>query len=128
MYPIDFFWRAAQRYPERTAAVSGDREVSFQMLAREVFEQAAALSDLDSRLGVPVCVGAANSYEHFVTILSVLAAGKIWVPLNPRNGDPELRRAVDFVEPAMVLGDAAMVERLVRFAPQTRLLSEVAGH
>src|SRR5271167_1366725 len=128
MYPIDFFWRAAQRFPERTAAVCGDREVTFRTLAREVFEQAAALSDLDGRPGVPVCVGAANSYEHFVTILSVLASGKVWVPLNPRNGDPELRRAIDFVEPAMVLGDAAMLERIAPFAPQARLLSDVAGH
>jgi fatty-acyl-CoA synthase len=71
---------------------------------------------------------AANSYEHFVTILSVLASGKVLVPLNPRNGDPELRRAIDFVEPAMVLGDAAMLERITPFASQARLLSEVAGH
>jgi fatty-acyl-CoA synthase len=97
MYPIDFFWRAAQRFPARTAAVCGEHEVSFSALAKEVFEKAAALTMLDARAGVPVCVGAANSYEHFVTILSVLAAGKIWVPLNPRNGDPELRRAIEFV-------------------------------
>jgi fatty-acyl-CoA synthase len=127
MYPIDFFWRAAQRFPQRTAVVCGDRETTFYDLAREVFERAAALTELEPDLGVPVAVGAANSYDHLVTILAVLAAGKIWVPLNPRNGDPELRRAIEFISPRLVLGDEAMLARIAPFAPAYRLLDEVRG-
>ena len=35
-----------------------------------------------------------------------------WVALNPRNGDPELQRIVEFTEPAAMLLDEAMAARI----------------
>jgi non-ribosomal peptide synthetase component F len=42
---------------------------------------------------VGICAG--NSAEHIVALLAVLASGKIWVPLNPKSTQPELRRIID---------------------------------
>ena len=112
MYPIDFFWRAAERFPQRPALIGADGEQSFRQLADTVQQRAATLLTLDPRPGSAVCLGAANTVDHLVALLAILAAGKVWVPLNPRNGDPELQRLIAFVEPSLVLVDAPMTERL----------------
>lgn len=112
MYPIDFLWRAATRMPSRTAIVSPDGALDYCALSRRVLDEAAALVALDPAPGSRVAIGAANSVEHLVALLAVLAAGKAWIPLNPRNGDPELRRLLDFARPSLVLVDPPMGERL----------------
>ncbi len=112
MYPISYLWRSAQRYPDRVAIHSPEGDLTFRELADTVCERAATLAALDPDDSSRVGIGAANSVDHLITLLAVLAAGKVWVPLNPRNGDPELRRLVEFVEPSVVLADAEMFGRL----------------
>lgn len=125
MYPVDFLWRAAHRHPNRIAVVSPSGNLTFSALAAQVLARAAALTRLDPLPRSRVCVGAANSVEHLLAILAILAAGKVWVPLNPRNGDPELRRIVDFVGPTLVLADAAMLERLAGVPMPLRPLDDL---
>ncbi|VVD61570.1 long-chain fatty acid--CoA ligase [Pandoraea eparura] len=126
MYPIDFLWRAAERFPNRTAIVSPEGNLSFADLARRVLERATALTAIDPGPGTRVCVGAANTVDHLVAILSILAAGKVWIPLNPRNGDPELHRIVEFSEPSLVLADVDMAARLGGVSAPVRTLDELA--
>ncbi|MFL9888841.1 AMP-binding protein [Paraburkholderia agricolaris] len=125
MYPIDFLWRAVHRHPNRVAVVSPAGNFTFSELAAQVLARAAALASLDPLPRSRICVGAANCVDHLVAILAILAAGKVWVPLNPRNGDPELRRIVEFVEPSLVLADAAMLERLTGVAVPLRPLDDL---
>ncbi|SAK57104.1 long-chain fatty acid--CoA ligase [Caballeronia temeraria] len=125
MYPIDFLWRAVQRHPHRTAVVSPAGSLTFTALAAEVLRRAAALVTLDPQPRSRVCIGAANSVDHLLTLLAVLGADKIWVPLNPRNGDPELHRIVEFVEPSLVLADDEMFDRLAGVTRPVRKLDEV---
>ena len=100
MQPIEFFFRAAQRTPNEIAVIAPDRRVTFAELAAEVMRVAAYLQAEDPRPQTRVCVGCRNSVEHLIAILAVIAAGKTWVALNPRNGDPELQRIVEFTEPS----------------------------
>jgi fatty-acyl-CoA synthase len=126
MYPIDFLWRAAERHPNRIAIFSPAGDWSFRELAGEVLARAAALGAIDPVPGSRICVGAANTVDHLIAILAILAAGKVWVPLNPRNGDPELRRIVGFVEPSVVLADQDMAKRLAGVSPNLRPLDDLA--
>ena len=126
MYPIDFLWRAAERHPNRIAIFSPAGDWSFRELGGEVLARAAALGAIDPIPGSRICVGAANTVDHLIAILAILAAGKVWVPLNPRNGDPELRRIVGFVEPSVVLADQDMAERLAGVSPNLRPLDDLA--
>ncbi|SCU99705.1 putative AMP-dependent synthetase/ligase [Cupriavidus necator] len=128
MYPIDFLWRAAHRHPGRVAIIGPAGELSFRALADMVLQRAAALTAIDPAPRSRVCVGAANTVDHLVAILAILAAGKVWIPLNPRNGDPELHRIVDFVEPSLVLADAEMAARLVGITVPVRPLADLACH
>lgn len=112
MHPIDFFWRAAARHPGRTAVRSAAGELSFADLAARVGSLAAAFARIDPAPQSRLAIGAANSVDHLVALLAAVAAGKTWVPLNPRNGTPELERILAFTEPTIVVLDSAMRERL----------------
>ncbi|AVO33552.1 class I adenylate-forming enzyme family protein [Ottowia oryzae] len=107
MYPIDFFWRAARRWPERIAIDAPGSRIRYDTLAARVTALAAGLTALDpspqSRVGV--CAG--NSAEHLAVLLAVLACGKVWVPLNPKSTRPELRRIIDATEPSILVLDDA---------------------
>jgi acyl-CoA synthetase (AMP-forming)/AMP-acid ligase II len=112
MQPIEFFFRAAARTPNEVAVITPDRRVTFAELASQVMNLAAYLKAEDPRPQTRVCVGCRNSVEHLVAILAVIAAGKTWVALNPRNGDPELQRIVEYIEPGAMLVDEAMAVRV----------------
>jgi acyl-CoA synthetase (AMP-forming)/AMP-acid ligase II len=112
MQPIEFFFRAAARTPGAVAVIAPDRHVTFAELAAETMRVAAFLNTEDPTPQARVCVGCRNSVEHLIAILAVIAAGKTWVALNPRNGDPELRRIVEYIEPAALLVDEAMAGRI----------------
>ena len=106
MFPIDFFFRAAQRYPDRIALESPTSSVSYASLARQVRALAAGLQAIDpapqSRVGI--CAG--NSANHILALLAVLAAGKVWVPLNYRSTITEIGRILDATEPTILFADA----------------------
>jgi len=125
MYPIEFFWRAARRYSERIAIIAADGELTFRELAQRVEATAAAIAKFPFSGEGIVCVGAANSPAHLISILAVLAAGRVWAPLNPRNGDPELKRLIAFVEPDLVLVDENMRARIGDGGRTIRLISEL---
>lgn len=115
MKPIDFFWRAADRWPDRIAIDAPEAQVTYRALAADVAALAAALQALDptpqSRVGL--CAG--NSRAHLLAMLAVLACGKVWVPLNPKSTRPELRRIVEATEPTILVADeggAALLEGL----------------
>ncbi|CAG2141510.1 class I adenylate-forming enzyme family protein [Cupriavidus plantarum] len=105
MLPIDFFWRAADRWPDNIAIDAPDGTVTYRVLAERVAALATALQARDpapqSRVGI--CAG--NSTAHLTALLAVLASGKIWVPLNPKSTQFELRRIVDATEPSILVFD-----------------------
>jgi fatty-acyl-CoA synthase len=127
MQPIEFFFRAARSTPNEMAVIAPDRRVTFSELAAAVMQLAAYLQAEDPRPQTRVCVGCKNSVEHLVAILAVIAAGKTWVALNPRNGDPELQRIVEFTEPSAMLVDEAMAARIDSKGVQTYLLEGPAA-
>jgi acyl-CoA synthetase (AMP-forming)/AMP-acid ligase II len=120
MFPIDFFWRAAQRWPDRIAIDAPEGAIRYDALAARVAALAAGFTAIDpapqSRVGI--CAG--NSAEHIAALLAVLACGKVWVPLNPKSTRPEIRRIIDATEPSILVLDAACAD-LLDGAPGTLL-------
>jgi acyl-CoA synthetase (AMP-forming)/AMP-acid ligase II len=106
MYPIDFFWRAARRWPERTAIDAPEGAITYAALAAQVRAVSRALLALDPEPGSRVGLCAHNSAAHIAVLLAVLACGKVWVPLNPKSTRPEIRRIVDATEPSILVCDA----------------------
>ena len=109
MTPIDFFFRAARRYPERIALDAPDRQVNYRELANDVNAFATALQAIDPEPGSRVVLIASNTIEHVTALLAILAAGKVWVPIGYRTAAPEVARLLDAVSPTIVLIDAVGV-------------------
>lgn len=120
MYPIDFFWRAAQRWPDRTAIDAPEGPTRYDALAARVAALAAGLLALDPSPQSRVGLCAANSADHIAALLAVLACGKVWVPLNPKSTRPEIRRIIDATEPSILILDPGHAE-LLDGAPGIRL-------
>lgn len=131
MYPIDFFWRAAQRWPERTAIDSAQLQLSYRELAAQVAALAAALQAADAQPQSRVGICAANSAAHIIALLATLACGKIWVPLNPKSTASEIQRITDATDPSIVFvdhGSLHLVAKLLNDGKTTAIgLDAVAG-
>jgi len=125
MFPIDFFWRAAERWPGNIAIDTPTGSIRYDALAAQVSALAAALNALDPSPQSRVGICAKNSAEHIAVLLAVLACGKVWVPLNPQSTRPEIRRIIDATEPSILVLDTACAELLLD-APGARIYSGAA--
>lgn len=126
MYPIDFFFRAAERFPERIALDGPQGQVSYAQLAQQTRTLAAALQHLDPAPQTRVAICAANSAQHILALLAVLASGKVWVPLNYRSTEREVGRILQATEPSIVIADA-LGETLVAQAGAHRVALDGAA-
>lgn len=121
MQPIDFFWRAAERWPQRIAIDAPGGCIRYDALARKVAALAAGLQALEPAVQSRVGICAGNSADHIAALLAVMASGKVWVPLNPKSTQSEVRRIIDATEPSIVLCDAGGAA-LVQGAPGIHLV------
>lgn len=128
MYPIDFFRRAVRLYPEREALIGAGQVLTYAALAARVDAAACALQQMDAEPGTRVGICAGNTVDHVVALLAVLAAGKVWVPLNWRNPASELNRIIAFTEPTIVLAEPAHLAALdLSGVKAVRALGEASG-
>ena len=116
MFPIDFFWRAAQRWPNRIAIDTPAGPIHYATLSARVKALAASLTALDPTLQSRVAICAGNSADHITALLAILACGKAWVPLNPKSTHPEIQRIINVTEPSIIILDAANQD-LLKGAP-----------
>lgn len=105
MYPIDFFYRAAQLHANRTAIESPAERISYAQLLTAVNALAVALQEKDPAPGSRVGLCAANSPNYLIGMLAILAAGKVWVPLNYRSTSTEIGRILATTTPTALLVD-----------------------
>ncbi|SFP85352.1 Acyl-CoA synthetase (AMP-forming)/AMP-acid ligase II [Variovorax sp. OK605] len=112
MRPIDFLLRSARRHPGKTAISGPEGEISYAELLARTEALAAAFQALvpDARGRIAICAG--NHIAHVVALFATLLAGRIWVPLNPRAGQAELSRIVEFTEAALVVTEAGLEDKV----------------
>lgn len=104
MLPFDFFQRAAVRFADRVALEAPDGStLSFSELAARVNALAAAIQGQIPATQGRIGLCAANSTDHVLALLAILASGRAWVPLNPRNGKPELEAVLSIAAPDAIL-------------------------
>ncbi len=105
MYPIDFFYRSAIRYPENIAIESREVTITYAALAERVKALACAIQKLDGNPGSRIGLCAGNSVSYVVAMLAIMAAGKVWVPLNYRSTATEIKRITDVINPSIIFQD-----------------------
>ena len=112
MLPIDHFIRTAEKFPKKIAIFGEDFSISYGVLLAKVNALAFALQDADPSPSSRVGICAFNTFEHLLSWLAVLAAGKIWIPLNPRNGNEELKRIIKVVKPSIIIADINCLKKV----------------
>jgi len=85
--------------------------MTFDALVSSVEAVAAALQRLDPTPGSHVGICAKNTREHLLALLATFAAGKVWIPLNPRNGRAELDAMIAVARPAVMIADESCLDR-----------------
>lgn len=83
--PIEHLYHGCALNPDGIAAQDPDECISYRELLARVEALALALQDRvppGSRVGL--C--ARNHIDHLVAHLAIVAAGLVWVPINPKNG------------------------------------------
>jgi fatty-acyl-CoA synthase len=103
--PIDFLYRGLTRDPAAIAVEFRTASVSYAELVADVEALASGFQSLDSTPGSRVGICAFNTRAHVTALLATYAAGKVWVPLNPRNGRSELDAMIAATRPATLVAD-----------------------
>ena len=106
LQPIDRLYASIARNPSAVAV--GD--TTYADLGAMVDALAAALQERDPAPGSRVGVCAPNTFEHLVALLATYAAGKVWVPLAPRNTRAVLDAMIAATRPTILLSDDIGVE------------------
>src|ERR1035437_4308728 len=118
LQPIDRLYLSVARNPGAVAiagSAGGDVTggVTYSELGRAIAELAAAFQNLDGAPGSRVGICLPNTIEHLLALLATYAAGKVWVPLNPRNARAELDAMIAATRPTIIVDDASTVRGLI---------------
>src|SRR5688572_14813972 len=109
--PIDYFYRGLTRDPDAIAVEAGDTRLTYRRFAGDVDALAAAFQSLDPAPGGRVGICALNTREHLTALLAAYAAGKAWIPLNPKNGRTELDAMIAASRPTIIVADESCLDR-----------------
>jgi fatty-acyl-CoA synthase len=114
LQPIERFYESVARNPDAVAvAGTAAGDVSYHQLAHAVASLACAYQELDGLAGSRVGICLANNYEHLVALLATYAAGKVWVPLSPRNARKDLDAMIAVTRPSILIDDPAKVHAMI---------------
>jgi fatty-acyl-CoA synthase len=109
--PIHRFYRRAVAHPDAVAVSGAGGDLTYAELRREVDAAACALQQLDESPGSRVGICARNTTHHLIALLATYAAGKVWVPLSPRNGRGDLDAMIAATRPTIIVTDRPSRER-----------------
>ena len=105
MVPIDFLYASCRRAPNAVAVETETEVITYASLVERVNSLAAAIHALDERPQSRVAICGYNSLEHLIGLLAVMAAGKVWVPLNPRDGKNDIQLKIEAAKPSILIFD-----------------------
>jgi long-chain acyl-CoA synthetase len=93
---------AAFHFPEKTAVIENDQEISFFEFNKESNRIATGLKEIGIQPGDHVALCAPNSYEWLTFYFGVLKAGAIAATLSSLLKKDELRRIMDNAQPKVL--------------------------
>lgn len=104
--PIDYLYKGLAINPNAPAATDSQETVNYQELVYRVEALALALHERYPS-GARIALCAENHIGHLTAYLAILAAGCIWIPVNPKNGASLNRQLLEQSSPSLVIVDEA---------------------
>lgn len=102
---LDFLNDMAQRRGDEIALEDPEGQVSYTELAIAVNALAVALQSKDPTPGSRVGLCAVNSMEYIVSMLAILAAGKVLVPMNCHGTPEQMLDILNETHPCAIIVD-----------------------
>ncbi len=102
---IEMFHRAVDRFSDHTAIDSYDRRLSYREVESRANKLTNRLISSGASKGAVVAILASENIEAIIAILSVLKAGGVFVPLDPRLPAARLKSIVSDVSPKWFITD-----------------------
>ncbi|MCG7597649.1 amino acid adenylation domain-containing protein, partial [Mycobacterium sp. PSTR-4-N] len=112
----------AQRSPELTALVCGNRRVDYAALQTSINRLAWLLRDNGVGEGDTVALAMPRSIDAVIALFAVLRAGAAYLPLELDYPDERLRVMLTDAEPVHVLTTSAVAERIGGFSERPQLV------
>lgn len=103
------FWNSRSSFANKPILFVNDKDVSFNDLAGQVQSLTGALRSRGIGAGDHVVLAMNNCTEWVVSILAVLGAGAICVPVNPGLRPPEMCNIANHCEPKLAIVDAELL-------------------
>jgi fatty-acyl-CoA synthase len=125
--PIDYFYQGVARDPNAIALETDHSRVSYSQLVADVEALASGFQTVDPTTGSRVGICALNTRDHLTALLATYAAGKVWVPLNARNGRAELEAMVATTRPTIIVADQGGAEKVTPTVSVNELVSRHSG-
>src|ERR687890_2531149 len=110
--PVSFLRRSAYMFPEKTAAVYGERRYSYRELEERVNRLSSRLRDSGLQKGDRVAFLCFNTPPQLEAHFAVPAAGLVLVAINTRLGKDEVTYIVEHSGAKMVFVDAELEKLL----------------
>ncbi len=117
MKPINMFYAAGSLTPDAVAIDGPDGTLSYGELRARVDALAAGLQGIDPAPQSRVGICGYNSLEHLTGLLATMAAGKVWIPLNPRDAKEELDAKLETAGPSILILDEDCESKISPNAP-----------
>lgn len=110
--------RSAERFPEKTAIVYKEQEVSYQELNARVNKLGRALNALGVGKNDKVGIIMPNCPEFIIAVFAALKAGGVFVGLNALLSGRELTYVIDHSDAKVIIAAPPYDELLVMLKPQ----------
>ena len=100
---IDRIAVQGRRFPDKTAIVGADRQLTYGALAADVAALANRLCELGVTPGSLVAVSMSRGADELTTMLAVLTAGAAYVPLDPSQPQDRLSMILQDARPVLMI-------------------------
>ena len=98
---------------DKRSVLAGSKELTFVDLDRAVARLATTLAKAGMPLGELVAVVPSNGVDFLISVLAVVRAGGVAVPVNPILKPEEVRTLIELASASTVIGDRATYKRSI---------------
>lgn len=123
----DLRW-SARRYPEKSALIFGDQQVTYADLDRTADRVAAGLHKIGVRKGDRVASVIPNRPSFAVVYYGTLRAGAVAVPLHPRLRAADLRPPLVAVTPRAIIAGESVANEVMSAGPHSEPVFVIGKH
>ncbi|OKP94756.1 non-ribosomal peptide synthetase [Paenibacillus sp. P32E] len=106
----ELFDQVADKFPDATALIDSDKQMSYSQLQQITNQLARAISSKVTGNHRPVAVLCGRSTEMIVTLLGILKSGSFYVPLDPLIPTVRIKQIIDRIQPALLITDNSNME------------------